>query len=512
MCFGPRCGTSPGPSCPSLRWKPANDRPACPVPARSLIFLNTHAAPAIVLDPPSRKQTRQCSRLLSLPLDVLELIFECLLTAPEEIHLGVVNLERRLPHHWHPAHSVRPEGPGYNPLGEDCLGLIPICRHKRAGAPYGLSPNILLASRQLHVQAACVLYSRNTFAIDVNVPDTPEAAEHYDVSTLRLEQIIPFNPAYYKLLRRVTFRHYNFFMRTYPVRFFHSAMMHVLRDMPGAFTAFRRRYNVDHGGYDFETFAGWSPAATPPWFADASTSLAKSQPLITTTLCMHVDEVHSLMSTLWEGKPMHTDSRGTETHEENSCLDLCVKSDPAVYAAPWHPDKPESRHAARIVLVRLRNDNSKHVWQDDRTYKWYTGKRYLHLQKKIVGYSRGLRHSKFHSLSWDCSSASDCVWHKGPRGNKRRVFTAPLSLLLPRVCRILREEQLKREDRRRKRDGHVSVPTLPIDGMSTEDLWRRRIPDHHHIREHPQYEYVIQGQTESHLEKFLRLRASAGGN
>jgi hypothetical protein len=330
-----------------------------------------------------------------------------------------------------------------------------------------------------------MLYGRNTFAIDIGVPATYEVAQHHDISRLRLEQIIPLNPVYHKLLRRVSFRHYNNRMHQYPVRFFHSAMIHLLQDIPGAYTAFRRRFNTEYNLFDFETFAGWSPTATPVWLPDAVASLATDQPLKTTNTSMHIEDVHRLMSTLWE-RPGHNASHAPTTREQDFPVDLCVMSHVSVSTGPWHPDDPQTWPSARIFLARLRNDKSEHHWPDDRKRAWYNFEAFARLQTLIVGKSRGFQVADVHKLQRRRSCSP--VWRAGPRGKKRRVFTAPLSLVVPPICKFLRAGQLKSEDRRWRRDGGGhEAPVLPVDSDGTEKHWWTRTPiDHWPL----QYEYV----------------------
>jgi hypothetical protein len=457
-----KCGFPRRPWCPSRTWGPPSTD--CEVPDRQLAFLDPRAAPILTFES-ARRQKHQCSRLLSLPLDVLELIFAYLLIAPAEIYLGIVALGVRLPHHWHPAHTLRSER--YPKYSESSCGETPVCRHRRAEVPLRLCRNLLLVNRQLHVEAARILYGHNAFAIDLCVPGRQVHTQHYEVSKLALDHILPLNPVYHKLLRRVSFRHYNYTMNKHPVRVFHSTMMHLLRDMPGAFTAFRRNYaNAECSWFAFETFAGWAPTGTPTWLADASTSLATSPPLITTTASMHLDEVHSLMSTLWK-EPVHSDHRTQATPDDSAFLDLCVMSDQAVHAATWRPDDSEGWQAARIFLVRLRNNESKHLWPDDRIPKWYSGRWYSRLQTWMVGKSKGLQHAPTRQGGKDVGPTSHCMWRDGPKGNKRLVFTAPMSLLLPPVCRFLRGQQLKR-DHRLRCDGDVNVLILPIESEASE--------------------------------------------
>jgi hypothetical protein len=183
---------------------------------------------------------------------------------------------------------------------------------------------------------------------------------------------------------------------------------------------------------------------------------------------------------------VHSDSRAQVTRGDSCCLDLCVMSDPTIYTGPWHPDNPQSWQAARIFLVRLRNDASKHPWPDDQTHKWYSGQWYSKLQTLIVGKSKDLRLASTDQLEREIGPAGYCAWQKGPEGEKRRVFTAPMGLLVPPVCRFLREQQLKREHRRR-RTGDVNLPTLPVNSEGTENHWDVWEP---WIRQRFPYEYV----------------------
>lgn len=453
---------------------PSRAQTGCEAPVRRLVFLDTRTASVLAFDRPTKQGKQPCSRFLSLPLDILEHILSYLLIAPAEISLGVVTLEHRLPHHWHPAYYVRQDERIDNRYCINGLGRTPVGLHRRAQAPHSLCSGMLRVNRQLHAVAARMLYGRNAFALDISVPTTYEAAQRHDISRLRLEQIIPLNPAYHKLLRRVNFRHYNNFMHAYPVRFFHSAMLHLLQDMPNAYTAFRRRYNTEYNLFDFETFAGWSPSATPTWLADAAASLATSQPLTPTNTSIPIDQAHRLMSMHWE-EPMHSELHVPTTRKRNSLVDLCVMSDAAVSAGPWHAYDPTSWPAARIFIVRLRNDKSEHQWPHERARAWYECKAYSGLQDLIVGKSRGFQRATVHKV--ERRRFCGPVWRAGPRGTKRRVFTAPMSFFVPSVCRFLRKEQLEREDRRPRRDGGVDeVQVLPVDSEGNEKPWHMRRP------------------------------------
>jgi hypothetical protein len=337
----------------------------CRVFHHKLVLLDNERSRVLNFNQPSKPRENRRSRLLDLPLELKEKIFSYLLVAPAEIFMGVVVLEPRLPHHFHPQKVPLEDVQGMHAQGDFSLVRTPVCAHKRAAGPLGLAVSLLAVNKQLHHEASRTLYSRNAFAVDLAVPETQSAARQYDVSTLDLEDIIPLNPAYHKLLRAVDFRCFNEGLLTYPVRFFHSAMMHVLRDMPGAYTSFRRCYDPEHGGYDFEAFAGWSGTATPTWLQHACLSLSGRQPLASTALEMNADDAHWNMSNLWERVRGRT-STVTPPHDNISDpdadkpLDLQVLSDPAIYAGKWNPQDPQSWRAARIFLLRPRANDRKY--------------------------------------------------------------------------------------------------------------------------------------------------------
>jgi len=141
-----------------------------------------------------------------------------------------------------------------------------------------------------------------------------------------------------------------------------------------------------------------------------------------------------------------------------------------------------------MFLARLRNDNPEPHWPYERTRAWYECEAYSRAQTWIVGKSKGFQQAAVHESRRRkyCSP----VWRAGPKGNKRRVLTAPTSFVVPYVCRWLREEQLERESRRQLRDQKASVVVvLPIDGEDTyfEKPWNQR----QHIAKNPMtYEFV----------------------
>ncbi|GAB7328928.1 hypothetical protein MBLNU13_g00786t1 [Cladosporium sp. NU13] len=263
-------------------------------------------------------------------------------------------------------------------------------------------------------------------------------------------------------------------------------MVHLLHDVPGAFTTFRRRHNTEYNLFDFEIFAGWAPTATPSWLADAAASLATSQPLATTSTSIPIDEVHRQMSMLWE-EAMPSALRVPTTGEQNHLVDFCVMSNAAAATGPWHPYEPQTWPAARIFLARLHNDISEQHWPEERKRTWYECKAYSRLQNTIVGKSKGFQRETVHKVVR--RKLSGPVWRDGPKGTKRRVFTAPTSFIVPSICRFLRAEQLKRQERRRRREGGVNdVQVLPVNSEDKEKSWFiERTPIDHWPAE---YEYV----------------------
>ena len=483
----------------------------CRVYHHKLVLLDNKRSRVLNFDKPSKPKKRR-SRLLDLPPELKERIFSYLLVAPAEIIMGVVVLEPRLPHHFHPQKVPLTDMRGLHLQGEFCLVRTPVCAHKRAAGPLGLSVALLAVNKQLHDEASRTLYSRNAFAIDLAVPETESAARLYDVSTLDLEDIIPLNPAYHKLLRKVDFRCFNEGLLTYPVRFFHSAMMHVLRGMPGAYTAFRRRHDSEHGGYDFENFAGWSGTATPTWLGLACLSLSGRQPLVSTTLDIHADDGHWNMSNLWERVrdrtstvPSQHDKSGD--HDDNECLDMEVLSDPVIHAGKWDPQDPQTWRAGRIFLLRPRtNTESRYHWR--RTDKPRAGILHalsLRLQTYIIGLGRGLRPKPYNAHGKMCMH----MYHRGIPGTrhdgyvpgpawkraatgKRRFLTstAPMGLPTAPICRFLRDalhlEERRVEkspvDRPRGREAPpttTTTTTLPVDGEGIE------IPEHYRSNKGP---------------------------
>lgn len=453
-----------------------------------------------VLNFKQRSKSKKCRiRLLDLPLELKEKIFSYLLLAPAEIFMGVVVLEPRLPHHFHPQKLPMEDMQGLHPQSNFSLVRTPVCAHKRAAGPLGLSVALLRVNKQLHNEASRTLYSRNAFAIDLAVPETESVARQYDVSTLDLEDIIPLNPAYHKLLRTVDFRCFNEGLLTYPVRFFHSAMMHVLRDMPGCYTAFRRSFDPKHGGYDFEAFAGWSGTATPTWLHHACLSLSGHQPLVSTTLDMNADDAHWNTSNLWESVRHCTPTvtslqdKSSDDYDEEKCLDLQVLSDPEVHAEKWNPKDPESWQAGRIFLLRPRINELKYQWRrTDKPRAGILGSLSLRLQTYIIGISRGLRpkpYSRHRKMAKGAyhpyvpatrhqGYVPGPAWKRAATGKRRLLTsTAPMGLPIQPICRTLRDV-LHLEGRRGENDvvnGGPEAPaaTLPVDEEGIE------IPEHH---------------------------------
>jgi hypothetical protein len=183
----------------------------------------------ILLDPQAlsldinNMQSHGLSRLLGLPLEIREIIYEKMLTTHDEIYLGIVGLEQHRPHHWHMAITL-PECPGlihprfmHGMSSHHEFRRTPTCAHRCASSPYYLCLNLLLACKQLHSECSHILYNRNSFSIDLDVPDTKDMAKLYGIPLLRLGDITPLNPAYHTSLRNVDFRLFNPGMLSYPV-------------------------------------------------------------------------------------------------------------------------------------------------------------------------------------------------------------------------------------------------------------------------------------------------------
>jgi hypothetical protein len=435
--------------CPSRRQ--GTQSTTCSGRSDELTLLN---AQALNLDNTPR-QSHGRSRLLDLPLELRERIYENVLTTPNEIYLGIVGLEQHRPHHWHMAvslHKCRPVTHGSScrmSNSRHSLGRTPICAHKRASPPYHFCLDLLLVCKQLHAECAHILYNRNKFSIDLDVPKTRESAKLYDISLLRMADILPLNQAYHTSLRNVSFRLLNEFMVAYPVQFFNSVMMYLLQDTPGVYVAFRRRYDHSHRGFDFEAFAGWSPTAAPAWLADASASLISWpswMPLELSNSNMSASEAHWNMSMLWE-ITASSDLSATQEHAKESRLDLCVWSDPGVYAGPWRSDDPKSREAARIFLLRPSKSNKFRAlgsgWTEQRTK--VLSPRALRWQTNIIGTSRNLKKDPYRQRKPEAR----ITWQEGGHWIRRLLSTQRTSFFTRPTCRLVRYLQVWHDEKRR---------------------------------------------------------------
>jgi hypothetical protein len=458
------------------RWKGASNCPSrhqgaqsttCSALSSRLILLN---AQALSLDNTDmQRQSRSRSPLLDLPLELRERIYENVLTTPNEIYLGIVGLEQHRPHHWHMATSLHkcPPRPTCEQIKHD-PGRTPICAHRRATPLYDFCLDLLLVSKQLHAECAHILYNRNKFSIDLDVPKTRESAKLYDILLIRLGDILPLNQAYHASLRNVSFRLVNESMTAYSVQLFNSVMMYILQDCPGIYVAFRRRYDRSHLGFDFEVFAGWSSTAAPAWLADASASLASSGPLALSNISMSASEAHWNISMLWERAP-NSEHSTTKEHARTTHLDLCVWSDPNVHAGPWRSNDLKSRGAARIFL--LRPSKGKKVqdlvprWTEQRTI--LLSPRVFYWQTEIIGTSRYLTKEPYHRKVL----GAPIEWEEDG-GMMERLFVGHRTSFVTRpICRLIRNVQV-RLDERRRRDalagmGEWDLP-LPVDDKELE--------------------------------------------
>jgi hypothetical protein len=123
----------------------------CRVYHHKLVLLDNERSPVLNFNQqPSKPRKKRRNRLLDLPLELKEKIFSYLLVAPAEIFMGVVVLEPRLPHHFHPQKVPLEDVQGRHAQGDFSLVRTPVCAHKRAAGPLGLAVSLLAVNKQLH--------------------------------------------------------------------------------------------------------------------------------------------------------------------------------------------------------------------------------------------------------------------------------------------------------------------------------------------------------------------------
>jgi hypothetical protein len=443
FCSRPRCGNRPSPRCPSLS-QPGPKVTYCAAPTGDLVLFETQIPPVPTLDLTESQSHRQ-SPLLNLPLDLRDEIFSYVLTTDEEVFLGIVALEAQPPNHWHPKFTLR---------GEECYrsrclcwlhgsGHIPHCAHGYPPGDPGLAVELLRVCKQVYSEGARILYSRNAFAIDLCGPNTYERSRRYDKSSLELPDILPIHPTYHPLLRAVSFRLLAYENRSFAVSFFSLAMMNVLRRMPGAYMAFRRRYKYDRirdtHSVDSEIFAGWSGSQAPAWCSGRDSPLAHmARPLVVSDTQISSGLAYWNMGAHWEiPSSGHCD---LSVLTGLPLLDLRVWSDPALHSGPWISEDRESRQAARIYLLRLNSDGQAQFrWERDHEEPERTAiESWFGIPPtSIVGISRGL------DLEYQVLPFRHPLWKKADH-RVLHTFRHPASSIKRPLCRKLRKWQLAR--------------------------------------------------------------------
>ena len=180
----------------------------------------------------SKVDPRSGTGFLDLPRELRDRIYAEILYAGKSIHIGAVYLDVDTPCHWHPS---------WAPYWSTSCALLRTCR-------------------QLHNEAAAVLYGSNRFGIACSwaaALDDPKLANEISLSRLR---IIPFHPAYHQFARNVSFSSYrNNFFQDLGVMMVHlinarGAYFHVYGDLYGPSNRLER----------FRSVAGWSPITPDP--------------------------------------------------------------------------------------------------------------------------------------------------------------------------------------------------------------------------------------------------------
>ena len=458
------------PICPSQA-QPGTNAVYCAAETRDLVLLETRIPSVPALDTAvPRSHNVNKSSFLNLPLGLREEVFSHVLTSDEELFLGTVTLELHPPNHWHPKRCYQ------ECYRSRCLcwlhgsGHIPRCIHGYPAGDPGLSVQLLRVCKQVYSEGARVLYSWNTFAIDICVPNTPALAQCFDISALRLPDFLPLHSIYHPELRAVGFRLrvHEGPQKAFAARFFSSAMLFVLQGVSGAYMAFRRRHEYDsvrdHHSVESEVFAGWSMTyRAPAWCSGRNSPLRRmARPLIVEDLRMSVREAHWNMGTLWEktSVPCCKSMEGKREQADGPLLDLRVWNDPPLVSGPWTEGDWKSRNAARIYLLRLNRDGQAGFWwgrTHEEPERTAVGSWLGISQTSIVGVSRGLelgyRGLPYGHIWW--KKADHGIWH---------AFRRPVSLVKRPIYRKLREWQLGREAKEgsdASKDGRAAP--LPID-------------------------------------------------
>lgn len=235
----------------------------CPARASKLVLLGHHLASEVAFhDTPAQEERPDRVGLLDLPREIRDQVYACALVPHGVVCAGIVSLETRAPHHWHPPATLSNWMKCNMGRSHDSASLD---APDYANSPRGLTPNILAVCRRLHREAARVLYGYNTFIINLDFPIFARArrVEKSHLSAIELAGLVPFNPGYQTLLRTVSFRMSDPYSLL-PSDYLGVAMIHVLKAKPGAYLPLQRRPDREQiKDFEVEVSAGWSPAGTP---------------------------------------------------------------------------------------------------------------------------------------------------------------------------------------------------------------------------------------------------------
>lgn len=266
------------------------------------------------------------------------------------------------------------------------------------------------------------------------------------MSSLKLSDVLPINPAYRALLRNFKIRLLNQYKLAEFVHFFSSAMMYMLRNVPGAYLVFGWRRTCDHS-LDQEIFAGWSLDSEPTWFNKVQGRLDEPQLSVVRRLNMRAYDIHLNMRMLWLMSP-GTSSTVVRSDGPGPLLDLVIMSESIQNSRTRSSHDEESRIASQIIMVHLcqtnkfDTSNSFPTSHDiaSQTVKTHSMSWFYELQSTIIGSSRGLTRAydgddmETWALSRrKASSLPEWVYAKG-RADRR---------IKQPMCRCLRRLQLR---------------------------------------------------------------------
>jgi len=243
----------------------------CSVPGASVELLRT--GPDVHVNDlawqASGKSDQKRISILDLPRELRDRIFNYAFANEGNIRLGVVTLASTHPHHWHPESTLKRFLPATSRLDlssrspdmEDasCTGLLATCR-------------------QIHHEAATVLYGNNAFESHIHLDAQWKASFEQDTpfpDIVSAYDMLPFAARYRSLVQSVVFRPYLIGSRDgfKVLQTFQTAC----RNIPRSFAGYRLRpeglpdchdiglfaYDDRRGGYCRDVYAGWDRRGTP---------------------------------------------------------------------------------------------------------------------------------------------------------------------------------------------------------------------------------------------------------